>query len=149
ETVEPTEGAAGEPQRAEPASPQDSYWDALANWSWDDSEGGGGKARSGESRSGGGPAPRAGSRGRDDRRERRGSDRPERQVSGPPAAASPPPRAPRAPAAEASDDFGLGVTSPEPGFSPPAEAARLEERPAHAAHDKPEPPPAGIQQVKP
>src|SRR5262249_15633492 len=42
EISESTESAPAEPVRAEPISPQDSYWDALANWNWDESEGGAG-----------------------------------------------------------------------------------------------------------
>lgn len=132
EVVEPT---AAEPPRTEPASPQDSYWDALANWNWDESEGSKGKPRSEPSRheqprSPAGAPPRGGSRGgRDEGRGRRGSDRPSRQESTAPAASAPVsmPPAPRQAPPSASDDFGLGLES-QPSAPSPATAGSAAER---------------------
>ena len=141
------------PAVAEAGSPQDSYWDALANWNWDESEGAGSKAKSEAPRSSGGPPPRGGPRGRDARgrdegRDRRGGDRPQRQASesssessSVPAPAAPEarhssshqpsaPRAPRSAGAAASDDFGLGVADePAPAeYSAPKEPRTTEGR---------------------
>lgn len=131
---ESTESAPAEPVRTEPVSPQDSYWDALANWNWDESEGKG-KQQS-EPRSGDRPAHRGGSRGRDEGRGRRGGgERPQRSAPSPAAPSTPAPsppspgpaaaasRPPRTAAPSGADDFGLGVVGPEPGASPPAESA--------------------------
>lgn len=136
--------AVPEPAKAAPASPQDSYWDALANWNWDESDGGGAKARSeqpasGPARSQGGPPARGGargrdeSRGRDEGRGRRGGERPPRQSAGSAPSAGPSgpaARSSREPAPVSADDFGLGVDDEEPGFSPPAESAAAETRAA-------------------
>lgn len=109
-------------------SAQDSYWDALANWNWDDSDGSSSKSRGEAPRSSGGPPGRGGSRGRDDRRERRGEDRPQRQSGG-----SAPP-APRPAAPPAGDDFGLGLEGEsEVDFSAPVEPAPVAERHERAA----------------
>jgi hypothetical protein len=145
------QGVPSQPATAEAASPQDSYWDALANWNWDESDGAGSKAKSEAPRSSGGPPPRGGARGRDDRRDRRGGERPQRQATetSPPessrAPSSPPgaspaastrsastahpsttqpvaPHAPRPAAPVAGDDFGLGVAD--------APAVRSDHRPA-------------------
>ena len=50
-------GAGVAPAAAEAGSPQDSYWDALANWNWDESEGPASRAKSEPPRSSGGPPP--------------------------------------------------------------------------------------------
>jgi hypothetical protein len=140
------------PAVAEAGSPQDSYWDALANWNWDESEGSSSKARSEAPRSSGGPPPRGGPRGRDARgrdegRDRRGGEKPQRQTSdsssqgsapaqGRPSAAearhsstSQPsaPRAGRSSSAAAGDDFGLGVADEPAEFRAPAEARATED----------------------
>ncbi|MSR59160.1 MAG: hypothetical protein EXS05_16215 [Planctomycetaceae bacterium] len=44
----PESTPSGSPAPAAEPTPQDSYWDALANWNWDDGEGGGGKGRRAE-----------------------------------------------------------------------------------------------------
>src|SRR5262245_13336320 len=146
-----------EPAAATPTSPQDSYWDALANWNWDESEGGGRKPRSeparpeprraDEGRTGGGPPPRGGRRGREEGRGHRGGDRPQRQPAGSPpspAGARPAPQPSRSPPPSTppeSDDFGLGLEAP--GSSPRAEAPPAERGPAPTAHDEDSTSPAG------
>jgi len=149
EDVTPAIDGGLEPAAATPTSPQDSYWDALANWNWDESEGGGGKARSepsqpaprraDEGRAGGGPPQRGGPRGRDEGRGRRGGDRPSRQQSSspPPAGDRPAPQPSRSsPPGESSegDDFGLGLEGPE--FNPRVETPAVERRPAQDVSDE-------------
>src|SRR5262245_7871192 len=151
-----------EPAAATPTSPQDSYWDALANWNWDESEGGGGKPRSeparpeprraDEGRTGGGPPPRGGRRGREEGRGHRGGDRPQRQQTGSPpspAGARPAPQPSRSPPPSAppeGDDFGLGLEAT--GSSPREETPAAERRPAPMARDDDATPAAGAPQSK-
>lgn len=153
------------PAAAETGSPQDSYWDALANWNWDESDGAASKARSEAPRSSGGPPARGGPRGRDDRRDRRGGEKPQRQASesstsdsSPPGSSRPPaassssgstrrssttadsgPRAPRPVAPAAGDDFGLGLDESTADFSAPKEPHAVEGRgdsePRRPVHD--------------
>lgn len=124
ESSESTESAPTEPTAGAAVSAQDSYWDALANWNWDESEGGKGKTsaapRSERPPRGGGPRGRE---GRDEGRGRRGSERPPRQAS---SAAAASPAAHRAPPAPPStpDDFGLGVVEPVADFEATVEADR-------------------------
>lgn len=158
----PVADTAPEPAAREPVSPQDSYWDALANWNWDESEGSGGKprpeprradqrrpdqGRSGPGRSGGGPPPRGGSRGRDEGRGRRGGER--QAAAEPPAPASAPTpaspsRAARQPDAPASDEFGSGLVGETPGFSAPAETVAADRSPNYETRDE-VPPFTGIE----
>jgi len=141
EVSESTESAPAEPVRAEPISPQDSYWDALANWNWDESEGGAGKGKPAESRGSERPHHRGGGRGREEGRGRRGGERPQRQSSpsAAPAPASPATRAPRTEAPSTPDDFGLGVVAPEPGFSPPVSESAAESPPPRERREQTEP----------
>jgi hypothetical protein len=146
-----------EPAAATPTSPQDSYWDALANWNWNESEGGEKKSRSeparpeprraDEGRTGGGPPPRGGRRGREEGRGHRGGERPPRQPAGPPptpAGSRPAPQPSRSPPPAApleGDDFGLGLDAPE--SSPREETPAAERQPAPMAHDDVSTSPAG------
>ena len=127
--AESFEDRATEPQgRKSTASAGDSYWDALAAWSWDDS----GRSAPPSSSS------RSSDSGRDSRRSERpprGSDagrRPERRSDQPPRAergdvkrpaASPvPPKSTpaRAPAEDETDDFGTGLLEEQPSKKAPA-----------------------------
>lgn len=105
----PEESAEPEPPAPVAAqSAQDSYWDALANWNWDDSDASGGRGRRGER------SRREGSRSRDEGRSPRPpspSDRP-----APPRAETPSRGSPVSPAA-VDDDFGAF----EGGKTPPGE----------------------------
>ncbi len=185
---EPTHEAAAPPARSETSQPetsqpaaetvsaQDSYWDALANWNWDESEGSAGKSKAvpaepaaspppteetlggreerperhgrrpdrgdrGRGNGGRGDGGRGGER-RDDRRERRGGDRPPRRSSegshggssrpvssGSSATGhSTPARSPQPAAPAAGDDFGLGLDEVTSGDElQPAPASHREE----------------------
>lgn len=127
------EDSAATVEPARPATAQDSYWDALANWTWDDGEGKGAEARTTEpvsrepdtrpepasrrepparSEPGRGePAPRGERphrpRERPERRDSRSSGRSERPAAAP--RETPKARPPRDPVVEPDDfDSGLG-----------------------------------------
>jgi hypothetical protein len=123
------------PVRPATPSAQDSYWDALANWKWDESEAPGGKGKPS------GPRPDAPRGGRpQSRQESRPEPRPDSRQGERPARSAPPASGPAASArAEKAEfgksdefgDFGLGVgSSPSSGATPSrreaAEAAGLE-----------------------
>jgi ribonuclease E len=92
------------PVRPATPSAQDSYWDALANWKWDDSEAPGGKGKPA------GPRRDAPQGGRPpSRQESRPAERPAR--SAPSASASAPAAESRAGVGDDFGDFGLGVDS--------------------------------------
>lgn len=124
------EGPPETAERPKAASPQDSYWDALANWTWD--EGSRESSRSApESRgevppekpSHEAPPPRQReethrreeTRRRDDRGSSHKRGRPERGA--PPRREPPPTPAPSRPKAEESGDFGAGVAGEAPAWS--------------------------------
>lgn len=121
-------------------SPQDAYWDALANWSWDDegipprtaSRSEGERSRQEESR----PPQREGNRPPRDRRERSGRDRPgrgpqgggqppqrSRESSSRPTHAAPPQRPretpPEATRAADEESFGAGLYGESPEWEEP------------------------------
>ncbi|HTI52457.1 MAG TPA: hypothetical protein VL475_15945 [Planctomycetaceae bacterium] len=110
----PADKVAEIPVRPATPSAQDSYWDALANWKWDDNEGPGGKGKHAEPRReasrGGRPQPRQESRSAPS------GERPAR----PAAAPSSPPVGSRSGKGDETGDFGLGVDSSAPGWEKPA-----------------------------
>lgn len=128
-----------QPASAAP-DPGDKFWDALADWSWDESSER--AARSSESQQERKPdrGPRGGGQGRRDesrgRREpSRGRDEPKRRESAPdrPARSSSPPatRSSRAAAPPPVDEFGLGLLGEDPpraaDYPPEDRPARFEE----------------------